>query len=214
VPREELIIATEQFNDLCATLDIPRDTPTSQKLSRLRAVPGQKMLNTILKLRIPSFRATSDNIFISNDVFKWIYSGELAYRFRTRNMRLLIGEVEHEEAVYSIGAPTTQATLLPALQNYYPAVVAKALVDHYPKVLSDVATSWVDLYTCIVTDVQVRSTTRAFSKTLVDGGVPAKNIMRYRISMPISGFDESLQPQHVKRFKGKVSHTFDFLHWW
>jgi carboxylesterase type B len=209
-----LIIATEQFNDLCTTLDIPLDTPTSDKLSRLRAISGQQLLDTISKLRIPSFRATLDNIFISNDVFKWIYSGELAYRFRERKMKLLIGEVEHEEAVYSIGAPTTQAALLPALRKYYPSALAKALVDHYPEVVSDVATSWMDLYTCIVTDVQVRATTRAFSKTLLGGGVPMKDILRYRISMPISGFDKSLPPQHVDRYKGKVPHAFDFIHWW
>jgi carboxylesterase type B len=155
-----------------------------------------------------------DDIFISKDVFKWIHSGELAYRFKKRNMKLLIGEVEHEEAMYSIGAATTQATLMPTLQNYYPSVVATALVNHYPKVLSDISTNWMDLYTSIVTDVQVRATTRAFSKALVDGGVPANNVLRYRISLPIKGFDDSLPPQHAERFKGKVPHAFDFLHWW
>lgn len=43
-------------------------------------------------------------------------------------MKLLIGEVEHEEIIYKLGAPTTQVGLLPALENYYPSSVAKALI--------------------------------------------------------------------------------------
>jgi carboxylesterase type B len=207
-------IATFQFKDLCTALDIPLDLPTSEKLARLRAIPGQQLLDTTLKLKIPSFRATLDDIFISKNTFKWIHSGELAHRFKNRNMKLLIGEVEHEEAMYSVGAPTTQDNLLPSLGNYYPSAVSNALINHYPKVLTDVAEAWTQLYTNIVTDVQVRATTRAFSKVLADGGVPVRNILRYRISMPIKSFDVSLPPQHVERFQGKVPHAFDFLHWW
>jgi carboxylesterase type B len=202
--------ATAQFDDLCRNLNVSIDSPISDKLSRLRAIPGQTMLRTILRLKIPTFRATLDNIFISKDVFKYIYSGELARRFHRRNMKLLIGEVEHEEAVYNIGAPLRQPDLLPALQNYYCSSVAQVLADHYIKRDSDIES----VYTEIVTDVQVRATTRAFSKALVDGGVPLKDVLRYRISLPIKAMDEILAPEQRERFARKVAHSFDLLHWW
>lgn len=164
----------------------------------------------MLKLRIPTFRATLDDIFISKDIFKFIYSGELAHRFHQRKMKLLIGEVEHEEIMYMLGAPTDQSGLLPGLQNYYRSSVAQALVDHYMKTIQEVA----EIYTAIVTDVQVRATTRAFSQALVEGGVPKKDIFRYRISLPIKGIDDNLASEQRKIFSGKVPHAFDFLHWW
>jgi carboxylesterase type B len=205
-----LIIATGQFNDLCEALEIPISTPTPEKLSRLRAVPSPKLLSTILTLKLPTFRATEDNIIISKSIFKQIHSGELARRFYARQMKLLIGEVEHEEVMYAIGAPTSQATLLPRLENYYRSSVAKALVEHYQGVHENVER----MYTEIVTDVQVRATTRDFSRMLVEGGVLAKDILRYRISLPIKAEDESLPEAHKERFQGKVPHGFDFLHWW
>jgi hypothetical protein len=125
-------------------------------------------------------------------------------------MKLLIGEVEHEEAMYAIGAPTTQAGLLPGLQNYYPSSVAEALMKHYVGKHPDVES----MYTGIVTDVQVRATTRNFAKALVDGGVPVRDIYRYRISLPIKAEDEKLLGPHKEKFKGKVVHAFDYLHWW
>jgi carboxylesterase type B len=164
----------------------------------------------MLKLKIPTFRATLDDIFISKDVFKYIYSGELADRFRQRKMKLLIGEVEHEEIMYRLGAPTDQTRLLLGLQNYYRSSVAQALADHYMKTSQGIA----EIYTAIVTDVQVRATTRAFSQILAEGDVPKRDIFRYRISLPIKGIDDNLAPQHRKIFSGKVPHAFDFLHWW
>jgi hypothetical protein len=162
------------------------------------------------KLKTPTFRAVLDDKFIVKDITKYIYSGELAGHFHTRNMKLLIGEVEHEEIMYRLGAPTTQDTLLPGLQNYYPSSVAQALVDHYTKSHTDIA----DLFTGIVTDVQVRATTRAFSKFLVEGGVPQKDVFRYRISLPVKGIDDSMGTEQRAMFSGKVPHAFDFLHWW
>lgn len=164
----------------------------------------------MLKLKTPTFRATLDDAFISKDVFKYVYSGELADRFRQRNMKLLIGEVEHEEIIYRLSAPTNQADLLSALQNYYRSSVVQALVDHYASTTRDV----VEIYTAIVTDGQVRVTTRAFSHALIQGGVPEKDILRYRISLPIKGLDEKFDPEQRKLFEGKVPHGFDFLHWW
>lgn len=125
-------------------------------------------------------------------------------------MKLLIGEVEHEEVVYKIGAPLKQADLLPALQNYYHLSVAQALVHHYIKRDSDIAS----VYTGIVADVQVRATTRAFCKALTDGGVPLNDVLRYRTSLPIKGMDKTLTSEERERFTGKVAHSFDFLHWW
>jgi len=111
--------------------------------------------------------------------------------------------------MYRLGAPTEHAGLLPGLENYYRSSVAQALVEHYAKSHTDVA----DMFTRIVTDVQVRATTRVFSKFLVEGGVPSKHVMRYRISLPIRGIDESMSPEQRAVFSGKVPHAFDFLHW-
>ena len=164
----------------------------------------------MFKLKTPTFRATLDNQFILKDIFKYMYSGELAERFHKRNMKLLIGEVEHEELIYQIGAPTTQAALLPALENYYRSSVATALIQHYQKFGMHVS----GMFTGIVTDVQVRATTRAFAGKLVQGGVPLKDVLRFRISLPIKKADEQLPEPQRTIFAGKVPHAFDFLHWW
>ena len=96
------------------------------------------------------------------------------------------------------------------LENYYCSSVAKALVEHYAKRNLDIAT----MYPAIVTDVQVRATMRAFSKALVDGRVAARDILRFRISLPIKRVDEKLSPLQTAIFSSKVPHGFDFLHWW
>jgi len=83
-------------------------------------------------------------------------------------------------------------------------------MGHYEGLHDDVASTFIG----IVTDVQVRATTRAFAQALVDGGVPEKDVLRYRISLPIKAEDEHLPPAHKEKFKGKVPHAFDFLHWW
>jgi carboxylesterase type B len=202
--------ATSQFDELCEKLAIPAETSIGAKLTQLRGIPSQTILETMMKLKTPSFRAVLDNEMISENVFDWIYSGELAKRFKARGMKLLIGEVEHEEAVYAIAAPTITANLMPGLLNYYPSSVASALVDHYTGAHPDVER----MYTGIVTDVQVRATTRAFSKALVDGGVPISDVLRYRVSLPIKAEDENFPPALADKFKGKVPHAFDFLHWW
>jgi hypothetical protein len=89
-----------------------------------------------------------------------------------------------------LGAPQTKAGLLPALLNYYKSNVAQALIDHYARTKLDV----VEMYTDIVSDLQVRATTRAFSKAPLEGGVPKKDIFRYRISLPIKALDAVLRP--------------------
>jgi carboxylesterase type B len=164
----------------------------------------------MVKLKNPIFRATLDNAFISKDVFKYVYSGELARRFCQRKMKLLIGEVEHEEIIYGLGAPTDQAELLPRLLNYYRLSLSRALIDHYMKRNQDIS----EMYTRIITDVQVRAATRAFSQALVEGGVSKNDVFRYRISLPINGIDDTLDEEQRQMFAGKVPHSFDFLHWW
>ena len=102
----------------------------------------------------------------------------------------------------------------------------KALIQHYGNVHTDVGS----LYAAVVTDIQVRASTRAFVYCLVAGGVPMsrpamavprnaggvpmKDILRYRISLPIKEADKLLPPERMELFKGKVPHSFDFMHWW
>jgi carboxylesterase type B len=162
------------------------------------------------KLKTTNFRATLDEQFISKDVFKAIFSGEFARRFRQRNMKLLIGEVEDEEVLYRLGGPKTASDLIPRLNNYYPLPVCHTLVDHYSRHYEAVG----DIYTRIVGDVQVRATIRALGNALVQGQVPCKDILRYRISLPIKGMDERISREARKYFGGKVVHAFDFVHWW
>jgi hypothetical protein len=158
----------------------------------------------------PIFRPTLDNDFVSKDILRSLYSGTLAKHFRQRNMKLVIGEVEHEEVMYALEAPKSPLFLLPTLENYYRTSTVEALIQHYGNVHTDVGS----LYAAVVTDIQVRASTRAFVYCLVAGGVPMKDILRYRISLPIKEADKLLPPERMELFKGKVPHSFDFMHWW
>jgi carboxylesterase type B len=206
----KLTPVTIHFDRLCVALDIPFDIPSHEKVSTLRAIPGKRLLDTAQSLKLPPSRAVLDSEFISEHVFKHLYSGELARRFHQRSMKLLIGEVEHEEIIYALGAPTETPALLPALEGYYRSDIARALRDYYNRSTLSVE----QMFTRIVTDVQVRASSRSLVKILFDGGVQMKDIYRFRISLPINGFYDSLGSPQRERYHGLLPHEFDLLHWW
>jgi carboxylesterase type B len=173
----------------------------SEKLNQLRTIPSPEILSALESISNPIFRPTLDNEFLSKSLMISLYSGTLATRFRQRNMKLLIGEVEHEELVYALEAPKSPLFLIPALEKYYRTNTVKTLIQHYEEMKKPLS----ELYTAVVTDLQVRASTRTLVYCLVSGGVPMKDILRYRISLPI---------KEVQLFNGKVPHSFDFMHWW
>ena len=98
----------------------------------------------------------------------YIHSGELAERFHHRNMKLPIGEVEHEEIMHRIGAPSKHEGLITGLHNYYSSSVAQALVERCTNPHVHVA----DMFTAIVTDVRQRG------RSLKVLGVASEDVMR------------------------------------
>lgn len=73
-----------------------------QSLSRqgqvdaLRQVPSQDLVAALSSLRLNSFRAVTDQDFIHGDMIDLLRDGTVAKSFKSRGMRVLIGETETE----------------------------------------------------------------------------------------------------------------------
>lgn len=139
-------------------------------------------------------------------------------------MRILIGEAETEEVLYSLTNPPpdfSDEELLKALNNYYAGPVCKALLSLYKKEggaadervalalsLKDDQEKAKQLFGLITSDVQVRAPIRVLSKALFDGGVPNQRILRYRVAYRPDCTDK-VYPRSFG-----VTHAADSISWW
>ena len=206
-PPKSIAEANGQLNALLGALGIATSLSASEKLERLRAISVEDLLQAATSLEVSTFRAVIDNDFISPHICDRVFSGELSQKLNERGFKVLIGEVEHEEAIYAlVGAPTTEDEMLPALGNYYRADVCKALLKHYGA-RRDMALD--EQFGIITSDVQVRASIRQFAKALVDGGLDISNLYRYRISYILPAMRDVLPPA----LSSRLGHGFDANYW-
>lgn len=131
----------------------------------------------------------SDNAFIHEDMFERIDNGDFAKRFAARNLALIIGEVTHEEYLYSVTNPPTSVDKLEIeLLNYYRADQVAKLLEHY-SIPKDLHTSTKEgakklalLFGNIVANGQIYASERVFVKALLDHGVSPARVLRYRVA--------------------------------
>lgn len=209
---------------MLSTFSIPASLSPSERLDKLRTIPAQTLVSRIFDLDIHTFRGVTDDTIIPSNLITAIHSGAFAARFQARGMRILLGEAETEEVLYSLtNAPTSfsDVEMLTALKNYYAEPVCGALLVLYKEeggaadervkavlALDDEKEKAKRLFGLITSDVQVRAPIRVLSKALFDGGVPAERVLRYRVAYR----PECTDKVYPRSFG--VTHGCDGLSWW
>ena len=214
-------MADLQFEELCspAILNINPTLPVMQKLDALRATQPETLISMIEKLNLHTFRATTDNDFISPEFLKSLHDGSFTTRLAENGVEVMVGEVADEGNLYRlVNPPSTFDGLRLQLQNYYPVPVVEALLKHY-ELPDPNATGkeeeWKDAYAKIVADCQVHATIRGLTSTLLDPpqaygvkALPESCMYRYRIRYRAKSLDTWIDPAVG------VCHGADGPIWW
>lgn len=217
-------VLTTQFNDLCAIFTIPTDASAAEKLSSLRQIPSQDLVSAIFKLKIHTFRSSTDDDFIPATFLSAVHSGSFTTRLFTSGVSVLLGEVSDEKELYKlVNPPSSHSALHVQLANYYPQAVCDALVKLYdiPAPDSPAATpaAYAEVFSQIVADGQVHASLRGLTRILLNPpsqgvtnsnvkALPANRVLRYRISWRAAALDAWLKPEV------KVCHAGDMPIWW
>jgi carboxylesterase type B len=204
-----------QFDELLTAFNISSDLSSVDKLAALREIPDLQLVSKIQSMRSHTFRAATDNAFISSNFLSSISNGTLTEKLYDQNVSFLSGEVADEYMLYRlVNPPSSYDTLVAQLNNYYPAKVIKAVLGIYTLPSSDAdAISWRDIGARIIADCQVHATVRGFASSLLappsgHKALPIERVHRYRISWRARGLDEWLDPAV------KVCHAADIPIWW
>jgi carboxylesterase type B len=217
-------LADDQLQNVLSTFDVPEHLSSEERLDRLRDVPASALVKKIFDLDIHTFRGVTDNEIVPSDLVSDIRSGVFAARFKTRGMRILLGEAETEEALYALTNPpptSSSKDMLHALNNYYALSVCESLLSIYtsegPAADARIESALANnddsekakrLFGLVTSDVQVRAPIRILSKALYDGGVLPDRILRYRVAYRPECTDK-VYPRHFG-----VTHGADGVSWW
>jgi len=204
-----------QFNALLSHLNIPNTLSVSEKLSRLRALDPDTLLNAAISTQFHQYRPTSDGAFVSRELFKSLENGEFARRFKSRNIKLLLGETCNESKLYSLWFPP-EANTLEALRTRliaeYPTSIVDALLPlYYPDgKLPPGQENWdSDAFGHIYADMQVYKMQRGLIHSLVSHGVSDSSIYRYRVEMRVKCAEK-----HIPIEWGVTHATDHFIWFW
>lgn len=206
----------EQFDEIIQRLNIPYSCASAEKLRRLRELDTDFIEDFIPTLDLHTFRAVTDDYFISPEIIKDLYTGKFGALGKEKGVRILNGEVDNECLKYSLlNTPKTIEELPVQVENYYPKVVIPTLLDLYEANIQDFE-GFVGKeldeqlrikYGAIIGEGQVYASSRGFLNNLVEAGFPESDIFRYKISFRAKWLDEHLEKDW------KVPHAGDFTVW-
>ncbi|KAL2421807.1 putative esterase/lipase [Exophiala dermatitidis] len=214
-------ILTSQFNELCSVLgiDVSSSTTPAQKMAALRAIPASDLVAALSKLKMHTFRASTDGEFIRPTFLASLHSGTFATRLSRNQTSILLGEVSDEKELYKlVNPPRNHAELLTQLANYYPPAVVEALLPLYklPSTNDGDEAAWAEVFSQMVADAQVHASQRGLVHVLVNPDekkpgvlpLPLSKVHRYRIAWRAQALDNWLKPEV------KVCHSADIPIWW
>ncbi|KIX04941.1 uncharacterized protein Z518_05812 [Rhinocladiella mackenziei CBS 650.93] len=211
-------VLTSQFNELCSILNIPSSATAKGKLASLRAVPAQDLISALSKMKMHTFRASTDSAFIPPTFLSSLHTGSFTTRLAQNGTSVLLGEVSDEKELYKlVNPPSNHAALLTQLVNYYPKPVVDALLPLYkiPAPNSTDAAAWAEVFSQIVADAQVHASLRGLAHILLNPpaekgvtSLPPSRLHRYRISWRAKALDKWYKPEVG------VCHSGDTPIWW
>lgn len=203
----------DQFDEIIDKLNIDKSLSGAEKVTELRKLEPGFIEDFIPELKLHTFRAVTDNYFISPDIVGDIKTGKFAEMMIKKGARILNGEVDNELIKYSLlNTPQTIEELPLQVENYYPRKVVPALLDVYgadklnPQ-SEDFKEDLRKIYGAIISDGQVYSSARGLLSKLVENGFPQEDIFRYRVGFRSQWLDEHIDP------KINVPHGCDISVW-
>ena len=206
----------EQFDEIIEKLNIDKSLSSHEKLEKLRALDTDFIEEFIPTLKLHTFRAVTDEKFITQQIIKDLHTGKFAILMKEKGLRILNGEVDNECFKYSLlNTPKTIEQIPIEVENYYPRCVVPTLLDLYEAneedfkdVPSEELSEAIRIkYGNIVGDGQVYSSARGLINKLVENDFPVENIFRYRVSFRAVWLDEHLEEDW------KVPHGGDLSVW-
>ncbi|KAK0391836.1 hypothetical protein NLU13_1335 [Sarocladium strictum] len=198
-----------QVDELLTECGIPTSMSPREKVNRLRAVPSAKLIEAVHRMKQHTFRAGTDEDFVTSNFLADINSGELGRLLSEQDIEIMLGEVADEATLYRMVNPASDYdSLVVQLNNYYPEKVTQALLQHYnlPKEGAS-QDDWADIGSIIIGDCQVHATIRGFTASLLKT-MPAERVYRYRISWRPKALDDWLRPSVG------MCHASDVPIWW
>lgn len=175
-PRS-LTSAQDQFNELLGILDIPLGLSSQQKLTTLRDISADKLIEATERLELHEFRAVSDDNFVSKLLFDQMDDGTFAGLLKKHGIEILLSEVKDECSTYAKWRPPRSEKLSDirsrVIAEYYPETAVDAIVNHhqssaYPTLPANKAQGLT--FGEIYTSVHVHSTQRGFVEKLARNG--------------------------------------------
>ena len=211
-------VLTQQFNDLCTIFSIPVSAPPREKLDALRKIKSPDLIAALTKMKMHTFRSSTDEDFIPATFLSSLHSGTFTTRLANNNIGVFLGEVSDEKNLYKlVNPPSTYQGLLTQLGNYYPSHVGQALLPLYdlPPPTDPSASRWAEIFAQIVADGQVHASSRGFTHLLLNPpqapgviALPGSKLHRYRISWRAKNLDNWISPSVG------VCHGLDAPIWW
>lgn len=208
VQPKKLPEVQEQFDELVATLGIPRGLPAKDKLARLRALSSSQLVAAVGKMKQDSFRTITDGHFVRHTLFREIADGPFAKAMLKRGIKVMIGDLPDEANVYKkVKPPSSYQELVDRLSVEYPRSTSKALGRLYcPHQAPLVGGNWQESFGRIYTDIQVYVSARGFIAALAKT-LPLEYIHRYRINHRLQCVDR-IYPKEMG-----VTHGSDITIW-
>ncbi|CCE82610.1 Piso0_002342 [Millerozyma farinosa CBS 7064] len=191
-----------QFEELCDTLGVDTNLDAAGKLEALKGIDPKSLADVLPEMSLHTFRAVTDDDFVSASLIKDIQSGLYAKTLAAKKVRIIIGEVSNEPVMYSyLNTPIDLEALSLQLENYYPKAVVPTLLSLYlnPDELPDTKNSLRELFGEIVASSQVYASSRGFLHYLTSQGFfPESSIYRFKCSFSPELMKERLSKMGVK----------------
>lgn len=202
-----------QFDEIVDILDL-KDKTSKEKVQALRDLSIEQISYELIpKLKLHTFRAVTDDFFVSSTLLYDIKNGEFGKKIIEKGVRILHGETDNEGFLYSLlDTPHSIDQLAIEIENYYPRNVVPVIFDLYDvksfdKNPDDFQERLTKLYGDIIGDGQIFCSTRGFAKYITDSGFPVKDYYRYQISFRGKWMDKYLPIEH------KIPHAYDSPVW-
>ena len=200
--------AQDQFEELFKILGIPRKLEAKDKLAKLREIPADHLLGAVGEMKLNSFRAVTDGVFVRETLFQEIEDGRFARKMLERGILVMIGDLPDEATLYRlIKPPSSYEGLIDRLSIEYPRASCRILGRIYcPNRLPIAGSTWQDTFGLIYTDIQIYVTARGFIAALARN-FPLDSIYRYRMNWRAKCVDQ-IYPK-----KMGVTHASDLTIW-
>ncbi|EPQ28400.1 uncharacterized protein PFL1_04227 [Pseudozyma flocculosa PF-1] len=134
-PPKRVEETAEQFEELCAALDIPISLADGDKIERLRKVGDVELAEVVTKLDMHTFRAVRDDrpgAFVRSSWTSSMADGSFGRWCEEQSITVLAGEVDKEEKVYEVvNSPHDLDSFVLQLTNYYPEALVQAILPLY-----------------------------------------------------------------------------------